>query len=75
MNRIQVVNYGIYVSLCVGSHSVGHDGSVLLSADLLSDNEVDYAVDELINQLNKARVKAKEEIRKINNTQVYGADK
>ena len=49
MNRIQVVNYGIYVSLCVGSHSVGHDGSVLLSADLLSDNEVDYAVDELIN--------------------------
>lgn len=43
-----------------------NDGLVVLTAQLASDQEVDYAVDQLIKDLEVARKKAKEKIKKTN---------
>jgi hypothetical protein len=42
------------------------DGFVAVTAQLATDNEVDYAVDNLIKDLEAARKKAKEKIKKTN---------
>jgi len=49
-----------------------HDGSISLTSHLVSDGEVDYAVDQLIKELEAVRRKAKDKIkndtRKIRNS-------
>lgn len=52
-----------FVSLAVGSHSKSNDGQLLLSAQLMTDSEIDYEVDGLIKELEKFRKAAKKELR------------
>lgn len=41
-----------------------HDGSISLTAELATDGEVDYAVDQLIKDMEVVRKMAKEKIKK-----------
>ena len=50
-----------FVSIALGDH-VTQDGKRMLSAHLMTDGEVDIAIDDLVRQLNKLRVKAKKEL-------------
>ena len=61
---IDVINDRIRVFICVtGSGSI-IDGCPAVSLDLMSEDEVDDACDELLSQIKKARTKAKKEVRK-----------
>jgi hypothetical protein len=52
-----------FVSLAVGSHSMSSDGQLLLSAQLMTDSEIDYEVDGIIKELEVFRKAAKKELR------------
>jgi len=53
------------VFICaVGSGAIDKEGNRHIRLDLMSEDEVDRAVDELSKQLEKARIKGKKEIRK-----------
>lgn len=54
------------VSIILNSYATLNNGSVAITARLASDQEVDYAVDQLIKDLKVARKKAKEKIKKTN---------
>jgi hypothetical protein len=54
------------VNIVVNSFSTLRDGSIAITADLAADQEVDYAVDQLIKDLGVVRKKAKEKIKKTN---------
>ncbi|MBV1790797.1 hypothetical protein KQ940_22270 [Marinobacterium sp. D7] len=54
------------VDIVVKSHSTIRDGLISISAQLANDDEVDYAIDELIKDLESVRKKAKDNIRKTN---------
>ncbi|OPL11754.1 MAG: hypothetical protein AVO38_15605 [delta proteobacterium ML8_D] len=55
-----------FVHLYLSSHSIDDDGRNLMSPELMTDKEVDETVDYLIVQLEKARKKAKSELKKAN---------
>jgi len=50
-----------FVSIALGDH-VTQEGNRMLSAHLMTDSEIDLAIDDLIQQLNKLRGKAKKEL-------------
>jgi len=50
-----------FVNMSVGTHS-GSDGRILLSAQLMTDQEIDYAVDEFKDELEEFRNEAKKEL-------------
>ena len=54
------------VNIVLNSYGNLNDGSVAITAQLASDQEVDYAVDQLIKDLEVTRKKAKEKINKTN---------
>ena len=54
------------VNIVLNGCTTIQDGFVAVTAQLATDNEVDYAVDNLIRDLEVARKKAKEKIKKIN---------
>ena len=54
------------VNIVLNQYSKLHDGNIALTARLLTDSEVDYAIDNLIRDLEAARKKAKEKIKKTN---------
>ena len=54
------------VSLVLNSHSKLKNGDIAITALLASDEEVDYAINSLIKDLEVARKKAKEKIKKTN---------
>lgn len=51
-----------FVSISVGTHSES-DGQIFLSPELMSDGEIDYAVDQLKSELEEFRKAAKKELR------------
>lgn len=53
-----------YVQLSLSNFSQDSAGKVFLSPRLASDMEIDESVDYLIKQLEKARKKAKEDLKK-----------
>lgn len=57
---------GQMVNVVLNSYGTLNDGSVAITAELASDQEVDYAIDQLIKDLEVARKKAKEKIKKTN---------
>ena len=52
-----------FVSVGLSDH-VEERGEQLLTAELMADSEIDYAVDGLVAELQTLRVKAKAELRK-----------
>ena len=54
-----------FVHISVDFHSEEEDGRILLSPQLVTDNEVDNAVDALIRELEAFRKAAKKELRLI----------
>jgi hypothetical protein len=53
-----------YVELTLFSSSMDSAGKALLSPQLASDKEIDVFVNDLIEKLERARKKAKEELRR-----------
>lgn len=51
------------VNICLGDHTTDLKGHILLTADLISDTEVDFWIDGLIQNLEVIRVKAKKKIK------------
>ncbi len=51
-----------YVHITVGTHSSTEGEHVLLSSQLMSDQEIDEAVDQMISELEEFRKMAKKEI-------------
>lgn len=51
-----------FLYLSLGTYS-GHQGRILLSAQLMTDSEIDYAVDGLKDELEEFRNKAKKELK------------
>ncbi|MCL4469642.1 MAG: hypothetical protein M1547_00575 [Gammaproteobacteria bacterium] len=54
------------VNIVLNGHFRLNDGSVALTAQLATDSEVDYAIDQLIKELEMIRKKAKDNIKKTN---------
>ena len=54
------------VAITLDIYSSSNEGVISLTPQLASDEEVDYAVDQIIRDLEKVRKKAKERIRKNN---------
>lgn len=54
------------VNIVLNEYSTTQDGSIALTAKLATDDEVDFVVDNLIKDLNAARIKAKDNLRKTN---------
>lgn len=54
------------VNIVLSEHFQLDNGFITLTAQLASDNEVDYAVDHLIKELEVVRKKAKDNISKTN---------
>lgn len=54
------------VNIVLNSYSSSNDGTILITPQLATDEEVDNAVNQLINDLEKARVAAKKSIKTIN---------
>lgn len=54
------------VNIVLNSHSIIYDGRIALTCQLATDAEVDFAVDQLIKELETARKMAKENISKTN---------
>lgn len=54
------------VNIVLSSYGTLNNGLVAVTAQLASEQEVDYAVDQLIKDLEIARKKAKEKIKKTN---------
>lgn len=55
------------VNICLGDHATDLKGHILLTAELISDTEVDFWVDGLIQNLEAMRIEAKKKIKKKNN--------
>jgi len=55
-----------FVRIYLSSHSVDNDGRSLMSPQLMTEKEVDETINYLIEQLEKARKKAKSELIKAN---------
>lgn len=53
-----------YVYVVLSEHFKDSDGNITLSSKLMTDMEIDEAIDLLISQLEKARNKAKKELQK-----------
>lgn len=51
-----------FVHLCLGTQHE-EDGQLLLSAQLMTEAEVDHAVDELVKEMEELRKPAKEKLR------------
>lgn len=51
------------VNICLGDHTVDSEGHKLLTADLISDTEIDFWIDGLIQNLEAMRTKAKNKIK------------
>lgn len=51
-----------YVHLSLGVYSSAEDGNILISPQLMSHQEIDETVDQLIAELEEFRQKAKNEI-------------
>ena len=51
-----------FVSVAIGTHSEV-DGQLLLTAQLMTESEIDYEVDSLVKELEEFRKNAKKEIR------------
>lgn len=54
------------VNIILNDYATIHNGNISLTAELASDDEIDYAVDKLIKDLEQVRKKAKNNIAKIN---------
>jgi len=54
------------VSIILNSYSTIEDRTIAITSQLASDTEVDYAIDQLIKDLEIVRKKAKEKINKNN---------
>lgn len=54
------------VNIVLNSYSSSNDGTISITPQLATDVEVDNAVNQLINDLEKARVAAKKSIKTIN---------
>ncbi len=54
-----------YLNIYLSEHFSGSEGYKLLSPKLMTDKEIDEAVDSLIMQLEKARKKAKSKLKKV----------
>ena len=54
------------VNIAVQEYSTMKDREILVSANLMTDEEIDYAVDGLIQDLEKARKEAKRTLNKQN---------
>ena len=54
------------VNIVLNECTTIHDGSIAVTPRLATDEEVDFAVDKLIKDLEAARKKAKEKIKKTN---------
>lgn len=54
------------VNIVLNSNTTLNDGSVAITAQLASNQEVDNAIDQLIKDLEVVRKKAKEKIKKTN---------
>jgi len=52
------------VHICISNY-VQHDGQILLSGELMTENEIDEAVDHLRDELETFRKKAKRELEMI----------
>lgn len=53
-----------YLHLCVSEYGSDSDGNIFLSSILMTDKEIDEAVDLLISQLENARKTAKTKLNK-----------
>jgi len=53
----------VTVTICLGDHATDLEGHKLLTAELISDREVDFWVDGLIQNLEAMRLEAKKKIR------------
>lgn len=56
--------FNSYVYLVLSEHSKDSTGNIMLSAKLMTEVEIDEAIDLLTKQLEKARKKAKKELQK-----------
>jgi hypothetical protein len=54
-----------YLQIELAEYTLDRDGHIFLSAQLMSDIEIDEAIDYLVAQLEKARKKAKRELKKL----------
>jgi hypothetical protein len=54
-----------FVQLSLGTYSSESDGRILLSAQLMTPDEIDYVVDQLKAELDEFRVAAKKELRRL----------
>ena len=61
---INDIPFDPYVELSLSHSSEDSTGRILLSPRLASDMEIDESVNDLIEQLEKARKKAKDELQK-----------
>lgn len=52
------------VNIVLNKRMTLHDGSLSLTSRLATDGEIDYAVDQLIKELEDVRKKAKDKIKK-----------
>lgn len=55
-----------YLRISLSEHSSDSEGHILLSPELMTDKEIDEAVDLLVKQLENVRKKAKSKLKKIN---------
>lgn len=51
-----------FINLSVGSDGISRDHDILISSQLATDQEIDYAVNNLIKELEKLRNEAKKEL-------------
>jgi len=53
-----------YIKICLSEYSNDSEGNVFLSPELMTEKEIDEAIDFLSSQLEKARKSAKRELKK-----------
>ncbi len=63
-----------HVNIAVGAYATSPTGELLLTENLMSDQEVDHAIDRLKKQLEKVRNEAKKKI-KVTNARILEAVK
>ena len=51
-----------FVHLSLGDHAQSDDGRILLSAQLMTNSEIDESIEQLMNELEKFRKAAKQEL-------------
>ena len=54
-----------YLHIHLSEHASDSEGHILLSARLMTDKEIDEAVDLLLKQLEKVRKRAKSKLKKV----------